>query len=48
MKVLLINGSPHEKECTYTALCEAAKILETFYHESAVTDGRTVEVYPFY
>lgn len=22
MKVLLINGSPHEKGCTYTALCE--------------------------
>lgn len=29
MKVLLINGSPHEKGCTYTALCEVAKILET-------------------
>lgn len=27
MKVLLINGSPHEKGCTYTALCEAAKTL---------------------
>lgn len=24
MKVLLINGSPHEKGCTYTALCEVA------------------------
>ena len=25
MKVLLINGSPHEKGCTYTALEEIAK-----------------------
>lgn len=28
MKVLLINGSPNEKGCTYTALCEVAKELE--------------------
>lgn len=28
MKVLLINGSPNEKGCTYTALCEAAGALE--------------------
>ena len=28
MKVLLINGSPHERGCTYTALAEAAKTLE--------------------
>ena len=27
MKVLLINGSPHEKGCTYTALCEVASVL---------------------
>ena len=27
MKVLLINGSPHEKGCTYTGLCEVAKAL---------------------
>ena len=27
MKVLLINGSPKEKGCTYTALCEVAKTL---------------------
>lgn len=27
MKVLLVNGSPHKNGCTYTALCEAAKIL---------------------
>ena len=28
MKVLLVNGSPHEHGCTYTALCETAKALE--------------------
>lgn len=27
MKVLLINGSPHEKGCTYTALSEIAGVL---------------------
>jgi len=27
MKVLLINGSRREKGCTYTALCEAASVL---------------------
>ena len=27
MKVLLINGSPREKGCTYTALCEIASAL---------------------
>lgn len=27
MKVLLVNGSPHEKGCTYTALCEIEKEL---------------------
>lgn len=28
MKVLLVNGSPHEKGCTYTALKEVAEALE--------------------
>lgn len=28
MKVLLVNGSPHEKGCTYTALCELQKEFE--------------------
>ncbi len=27
MKVILVNGSPNEKGCTYTALCEAANTL---------------------
>ena len=28
MKVLLVNGSPHEKGCTHRALCEVQKALE--------------------
>ncbi|MCX7615413.1 MAG: flavodoxin family protein, partial [Clostridiales bacterium] len=28
MKVLIVNGSPHPKGCTYTALCEVKKELE--------------------
>lgn len=28
LKVLLINGSPHEKGCTFTALSEVAAVLE--------------------
>ena len=28
MKVILVNGSPREKGCTYTALTECAKALE--------------------
>ncbi len=35
MKVLLVNGSPHEKGCTYTALCEVAKTLK---EENVETD----------
>ena len=27
MKVLLVNGSPHQKGCTYTALSEVADTL---------------------
>ncbi len=27
MKVLLVNGSPHEKGCTYTALCQVSEAL---------------------
>ena len=29
MKVVLVNGSPHEKGCTYTALEEVAETLKT-------------------
>ena len=28
MKILLLNGSPNENGCTYTALCEVAGTLE--------------------
>ena len=35
MKVLLVNGSPHEKGCTYTALNEVA---ETLNHEGIDTE----------
>lgn len=28
MKVILVNGSPREKGCTYTALCEAQRVFE--------------------
>lgn len=28
MKVLLVNGSPHQHGCTYTALCEIAETLK--------------------
>ena len=28
MKVLMLNGSPHEKGCTYTALAEVAGELK--------------------
>lgn len=28
MKIILVNGSPHAKGCTYTALCEVAGALE--------------------
>ena len=27
MKVLLINGSPHQSGCTYTALSEVSRVL---------------------
>lgn len=27
MKVILVNGSPNKKGCTYTALCEVEKTL---------------------
>ena len=32
MNVLLINGSPHKKGCTYTALSEVAGQLEKNRH----------------
>ena len=29
MKVILVNGSPHKEGCTYTALSEVAKALNS-------------------
>ena len=29
MKIMLINGSPHANGCTYTALEEMAKVMNT-------------------
>ena len=36
MKVLLVNGSPHEKGCTYTALTEIATQLSAEGVESEI------------
>ena len=36
MKVLLLNGSPHEKGCTYTALKEVADTLQTYGIETEI------------
>ena len=35
-KVLLINGSPHEHGCTYTALKEIADTLSKYEVESEI------------
>lgn len=43
MKVLLLNGSPREKGCTYTALNEAKKQFETLGVEAEIVwIGKTV------
>ena len=36
MNVLLINGSPHKEGCTYHALCEVAKTLNTAGIETTI------------
>ena len=36
MKVLMLNGSPHEKGCVYTALCEVAEQLRKEGIESEI------------
>lgn len=36
MKVLLFNGSPHAKGCTYTALCEVKKGIEEMGVEAEI------------
>ena len=42
MKVLLVNGSPHEKGCTYTALNEIAGTLAENGIESEIFQIGTV------
>ncbi|MDR0950538.1 MAG: flavodoxin family protein [Candidatus Ancillula sp.] len=41
MKVLLINGSPHPKGCTYRALSEVAKAIEVEGVETQIFDLKT-------
>ena len=36
MKVLMLNGSPHEKGCVFTALSEVASELEKYGVESEI------------
>ena len=36
MKVLLVNGSPNKEGCTYAALCEVAKTLESHNIETEI------------
>lgn len=36
MKVMLLNGSPNEKGCTYTALREVEKILNKYEIETEI------------
>jgi multimeric flavodoxin WrbA len=45
MSVLLINGSPHEKGCTYTALSEVAGELEKNGFETKIQHIGTEPVY---
>lgn len=39
MKALLINGSPHERGCTYTALEELARTLEAEGIETGIVQA---------
>ena len=43
MKALLINGSPHEKGCTYTALAELARTLEAEGIETEIVQAGRVD-----
>ena len=45
LKVMLVNGSPHEKGCTYTALSELA---DTFANENVQADIFWIENKPLY
>lgn len=43
MKALLINGSPHPKGCTYTALEELARTLEAEGIETEIVQAGRAE-----
>ncbi len=45
MKVLLVNGSPRAKGCTYTALCEIEKVLNEENIETEIFQIGTDAVY---
>ena len=49
MKVLFINGSPHENGCTYTALCEMERVLKEEGIEAIFSSplGRAAETAAF-
>ena len=40
MNVLLVNGSPHERGCTDTALQEAGRMLEQAGHDALLDRQR--------
>ena len=44
MKVLLVNGSMHEKGCTYTALCEVEKALNANGIETEIFQLNSINV----
>ena len=44
MKVLLVNGSLHEKGCTYTALCEVEKALNANGIETEIFQLNSMQV----
>ena len=44
MKVILLNGSPHERGCTYTALAEVARGLESHGVEAEIVHIGTAPI----
>ena len=46
MNVLLINGSPHKKGCTYAALNEVSKVLKEYKINSEILDIGKKSIHP--
>lgn len=46
MKVLLTNGSPHEKGCTYTALCAVSEALNRNGIDTDICSGSKKSLFP--